>query len=48
MPTSLPVRARKRLDLVMLFVFALGTAFFAIELADPAPMDVEAALIDFR
>lgn len=45
MPTTLPPRAGKPIDLVLLFVVALGAAFFAIEVADPAPMDVEAAFV---
>ena len=48
MPTSLPVRARKKPDLWMIFVIALGAAFFVIEIADPASMDVEAALTALR
>jgi hypothetical protein len=45
MPTTLPIRARKRIDPMLLFVIALGAAFLVIELVDPAPMDVEAALV---
>ena len=45
MPTTLPTRVRHNHDLFLLFVIALAAAFFALEVADPAPMDVEAALI---
>ena len=46
MPTDLPTRWRRRPDLVLVFLVALCTAFFIIEIVDPAPMDVEAALVD--
>jgi hypothetical protein len=45
MPTTLPIRARKKIDLFMVFVIAVGAAFFVIEVADPAPMDVEAGFL---
>jgi hypothetical protein len=44
MPTTLPPRARKKPDLFFAFLFALASAFFVIELVDPAPMNLEAAM----
>jgi hypothetical protein len=47
MPTSLPSRPirRAKLDIWVVFVVALATGFFVVELLDPAPMDVAAAWV---
>ena len=45
MPTSLPERRRgPRLDLFLVFVITLALSFLVIEIADPMPMDIEAAM----
>ena len=44
MPTSLPKRVRRRRpDMFIVLLMALGAAFLVIEILDPAPMQVEAA-----
>ena len=47
MPTTLPNRHLRRTkpDFWVLFLVALAIGFVVVELVDPAPMDVEAALI---
>ena len=42
MPTSLPKRARRGVDVFLVFVIALAACTVLIELADPAPMDAVA------
>ena len=45
MPTVLPKRRRRlRMDwLIVAFIVSLSSAFFLIEIADPSPLDVDAA-----
>jgi hypothetical protein len=47
MPTSLPQRRKtiRRPDWWLVFLCSLVLACFAVELIDPAPTDVEAALV---
>ena len=45
MPTSLPDRRRRCPDYFLILVVALAVSFFVIEICDPAPMAVEAALM---
>ena len=45
MPTSLPERARRGIDVFLVFVIALAACTVLIEIVDPAPMDVAAEML---